>query len=261
MVPTQDPMRVLLVRPRQQDDEFIAGLVGKPVELYHCPVMEIVPLAEQLQVEAIKSSIHNFDRYQIAIFISRTAAYLGLDWLKSAWHVVPKGVRFYAVGKSTAWVLQQNHIPVETPLNTYDSEGLLNLPSLQNVTGKEVLIFAGKGGRRLLEDTLEQRGASVHRCDLYERCVTAKYALNIQALLSNDEVDVVVAHSGELLLCLFAVVAAEYHQKLLSLPLLVPGKRVAELAVEQGFRKLIIANSALPSDMVSAILEWYSDNG
>lgn len=261
MVTTQKPMQVLLVRPLQKDDEFVAGLAGKPVDLHHCPVMEIVPMAEQQQVEAIKSSIHNFDRYQIAIFVSRTAAHLGLGWLENTWPALPEGVRFYAVGKSTARVLQQHQIPVETPLQSYDSEGLLDLSSLQRVAGEKVLIFAGKGGRKLLEDALEQRGASVDRCDLYERRTTAEYAEGIQALLSEGDLDVVVVHSGELLLCLLNVVAPEYHQKLRSLPLLVPGKRVAEMALNQGFKEPVVANSALPSDMVSAILEWYSENG
>ncbi|WP_461481920.1 uroporphyrinogen-III synthase [Porticoccus sp.] len=262
MLPGRKPLRVLLLRPLQQRDDFIAALSSRcDVELYRCPVMDIVPLDSTSDSESIQSRMLNFDHFQIAIFVSRTAANLAVEWLNRCWPALPPGVRYYAVGNATASVLQAQRIAVETPSQSFDSEGLLKLPSLQSVAGEKALIFAGRGGRTLLAEELERRGARVSRCDLYERRPSMEYASQINVLLSDSAVDMVVAHSGELLELLLQLVAPACRQPLMSLPVLVPGQRVAELAVGQGFTEVISATSALPSDMVSAILEWYSNSG
>ncbi|TNE82436.1 MAG: uroporphyrinogen-III synthase, partial [Gammaproteobacteria bacterium] len=217
-------------------------------------------LDQGLAMESIKSRVLDFDHYQIAIFISRNAAEQGLAWLENYWPMLPVGVRYYAVGRSTAEVLQTHQIPVEIPANSYDSEGLLALPSLQSVSGQKALIFAGRGGRGALADELRCRGAQVDRCELYERRISTQYASRIDELMAQQKVDVVAIHSGELLQQLFAVLAAESRRYLQLLPVVVPAQRVASLAAEKGCEKVIVAASALPDDMVSAILEWYSND-
>jgi len=255
------PLRVLLVRPERSPDEFADSLIRLGATVYRCPVMAIVPLNDGQPAEQIKSRVLDFDHYQIAIFISRNAARLGLEWLDSYWPMLPAGVRYYAVGKSTAEVLEAYGVSVEAPGGSSDSEALLALPSLQSVSGERALLFAGRGGRGLLAEELARRGARVERCELYERQKTLGHAEEINRLLSGGELQLLVAHSGELLTHLLDVVAEENRRKLLALPLLVPGQRVAGLASHLGWQEVIVANSALRNDMVSAILEWYSNNG
>ncbi len=254
-------MSVLLVRSEQPNDEFVDKLNGIGAQVFRCPVMDIVPVESGPEMQAIKSRILDFDHYQIAIFISKNAARFGLDWLDNYWPMLPDGVRYYAVGQSTAELLREHQIDVETPKSSADSEGLLALPSLQNVLGEKVLIFAGKGGREVLAQTLRQRGAVVDRCELYGRCGTTRYADKINHLLEQEKVDIVIAHSGELLQQLFSCVTSGNRHQLQALPVLVPGQRVADLARDLGCQKILEANSALPDDMVSTILEWYSNHG
>ena len=73
-----------------------------------------------------------------------------------------------------------------------------------------------------------------------------------------ESVDLVVAHSGELLENLLAVVVENQRPILMSLPILVPSERVSDIAIGLGFRTVICAGSALPEDMVSALRGWYS---
>jgi uroporphyrinogen-III synthase len=223
--------------------------------------MNILPLVGTLDTDKIKSHILDFSRYDRVIFVSRTAAKLALDWLDRYWPVpegLPMGTRYYAVGRSTAVELKAWHIQAELPLEFSNSEGLLALPSLQDLNGKYVLIFSGVGGRQLLTEQLSRRGAVVSQCELYLRELTAEFSQEIHRLLSG-ELDLVIVHSGELLSNLISLVQNERQHALRQLPLLVPGERVSGLARDAGFKNVICADTALPEDMVSALRGWYSN--
>lgn len=260
-------LRALVVRPEQQGgqsrDIFIEDLRDNGVLLHHCPVMRILPLESGSEVEQIKSYVLDFAQYDHVIFVSRTAAQLALDWLDRYWVMGPEGLpigtHYYAVGKSTAAVLQSWNIEAVLPNQAFNSEGLLALPSLQQVSGQQVLIFSGVGGRQLLADELSHRGAIVNRCELYRRQRSDDFAGEINQLIAGQALDVVVIHSGELLDILETVISEESLPALCQLPVLVPGARVKKLAKEKGFETVICANSALPEDMVSALRGWYSE--
>ena len=60
--------------------------------------------------------------------------------------------------------------PVEImPQATYNSEGLLAHPLLQNVSAKNITIFRGIDGCNLLAKTLCERGAQVEYAEVYQR--------------------------------------------------------------------------------------------
>lgn len=258
-------LRALQVRPEQGEDHFSRQLVSVGATLYHCPVMRIQPFVERpesdaflSEIEHIKSQILEFNRYQVAIFVSRSAAVLGMEWLSRYWAKLPVGVRYYAVGNSTAVLLREKGIRAEVPELLFNSEGLLALPSLKSVAGEQVLIFSGEGGRTFLADQLRARSAIVDQCELYRRESIDDYSRQITELLVDDKVDVVIVHSGELLDHLLTNISGSSRSILMALPLLVPGERVAKLAKNYGFQNVLCADSALPEDMVSALLGWYS---
>ncbi len=261
-------LRALLVRPEQPliqgSSTFANVLISDGVRLHHCPVMNISPLVGTLDTDKIKPHILGFSRYGRVIFVSRTAASLALDWLDRYWPVpdgLPIGTRYYAVGKSTAAELEAWNVKAELPVEFSNSEGLLALPSLQNLMGEHVLIFSGVGGRQLLTEQLSCRGAVVSQCELYRRESTAEFSQEINQLLLSGELDLVIVHSGELLSTLISVVQKERQHALRQLPLLVPGERVCGLARDTGFKNVICADTALPEDMVSALRGWYSNKG
>ena len=260
-------LQALLIRPKpaleQGLDPFTRYLLDHDVILHHCPVMEISLLESPSDVDQIKAHILDFAHYDHAVFISRTAAKLAMDWLERYWASVPEGLpmgmRYYAVGKSTAAELQKWGVEAELPEQAFSSEGLLALPSLQQVSEEKVAIFCGEGGRSMLADQLGQRGAIVSRCELYRREITHKYDEEINHLLPSGELDLVIAHSGELLSNLIALVETDQQSTLKQLPLLVPSERVAVFAKDKGFNQIVCAGSALPEDMVSGLRGWYSN--
>lgn len=248
-------LSVLLIRSLQEQDELVRLLELAGAQVYRYPVMEVEPV---LAPDA-KSRILDFDHYQIAIFVSRTAARLGVDWLESYWPMLPVGVRYYAVGKATAAELAERGIRAESPHAAFNSEALLALDSLRSVAGQRALIFAGEGGRTLLAEELQKRGATVDRCELYQRRTMKDSAGKIASLLTDKKLDLVAVHSGELVHNLLAVVPGELHDVLRRLPVIVPGERVASIARDLSFDRVLAAPSAAPEDMVSTILEWYSN--
>jgi uroporphyrinogen-III synthase len=133
------------------------------------------------------------------------------------------------------------------------------LDSRRSVAGQRALIIAGEGGRTLLAEELQKRGATVDRCELYRRRKITDYAGKIASLLADKKVALVAAHSGELVHNLLAVVPDEVHDVLCRLPVIVPGERVATIARSLSFDRVLTAPSAAPEDMVSTILEWYSN--
>ena len=240
-------LNVLLIRPLLEQDELVTSLELAGIQIYRYPVMKIEPVL----APNAKSRILDFDHYQIAR--------LGVDWLENYWPMLPVGVRYYAVGKATAAELAERGILAESPQTAFNSEALLALDSLRSVAGQRALIFAGEGGRTLLAEELQKRGATVDRCELYRRCIMKDSAGKIARLLTDKKLDLVAAHSGELVHNLLAVVPAELHGALCRLPVVVPGERVATIARDLSFDRVLTAPSAAPEDMVSTILEWYSN--
>lgn len=265
-------LQALLIRPKpllgivsedgKEADKFTCYLSDCGATTYHYPVMLVSPLEGPSDVGQIKEYILDFAHYDRAVFISRTAAMLAMDWLANYCVMVPEGLpinmHYYAVGKSTAKTLSDWGVKAELPKQAFSSEGLLALPSLQNITGEKIIIFCGAGGRSLLAEQLSARGATVSRCELYQRQMTDEYAEQINSLIFSNKLDLVIAHSGELLNNLLAMVDGSQQSLLRELPLLVSSERVAKNAKEKGFKEVLYAGSALPEDMVSALRGWYS---
>lgn len=146
---------------------------------------------------------------------------------------------YLAVGKGTQALLQgaSGHT-VQIPNGAFDSEGLLDLPCLNHISGKKILILRGEGGRELLAQTLAERGAVVAYYQPYQRV-----ALNLNGpLLVNKwqqlEINGAIISSVELLERLIELVPKENRNWLEKLTIYVPGRRIASRASTLGWRKV-----------------------
>ena len=79
------------------------------------------------------------------------------------------GCKIFTPGAASASVFAEHGLSVTVPEAYGTSEAMLVLPALQNVQGKVIVIAAAPGGRSLLAETLESRGARVIRVELYRR--------------------------------------------------------------------------------------------
>lgn len=274
-MPTLKGWRVLNTRPQAQADKWQQALMAAGANTVRLPLMAIDAVTDPAQIQAIKDRIMSVSDYQHAIFVSQNAAHYGLDWLDQYWPELPYELKFYAVGSATAQRLTNYGCQVIEAGNTMNSEALLALPTLQDLTHQKIVIFRGLGGRPLLADQLRERGAQVDYCELYRRVFPRQGAAQI--LMDShwgDNKDIVAVHSGESLLN-WCQLLKEFgpetaasdetdnklrvpynQQNLKQVTLLVPGKRVAEIAREHHFTRIVIADNASDQAMLETLTHW-----
>jgi len=236
---------VLVVRPLRGQDAFLALLEQSGADVTYTPIMRIEPTVETQSIENLILILDQFDK---AIFISANAAELGLEWIDEYWPMLPVGLELLAVGQQTAQIFSQYGYSVVCPQDLQNTEGLLELESLQALDSKSVVIFRGGGGRQTLGETLEQRGAKVSYCELYSRVIEPSSLQLARHQAQNT--DCLIAHSGELL-------QAMADPENLAVPLVVPSDRIAAMAQDLGYQNIVVADNALPESMHRAVEGYF----
>lgn len=162
--------------------------------------------------------------------------------------------QFHAVGEGSRLALQRaGALRVEAP-SRMDSEGLLGLPALRELSaGATVGLVTAPGGRGKIPRQLQARGVKVLRADVYRRVPLRIAAGRWQTLAAAmaGEVPVALAlTSGEA----WAAWRAQCPPGLDVRPLAVvaASARLARLAHEAGCRHVVQATSARPAAVVAA---------
>lgn len=227
---------IVVTRPALQAAplaEMIRSAGGKPILF---PVLEILDTAD---LAPLIDAVDRLDSFELAIFISPNAVLRAMNQIvaRRSW---PAGLRAAAVGKGSVKELKRFGITgVLVPTRSFDSEGLLALPELQQIDGWRVVIFRGDGGRELLGDTLAGRGASVEYVECYRRARPRADASPLLRAWARNEVDAVAVTSSEGLRNLFEMLGKLGQSWLRRTPLLVPHPRIALAARELGCRNVV----------------------
>ncbi len=247
-----DGLRVLVTRPPHQAGhlcDLIAASGGHPVRF---PLLAIRDLSAN---PAVQARLSRLAEYHLAIFISPNAVRFGLAAINR--HLgLPSTIKLATVGRGSALALEQalGRAPDIVPTEHYDSEGLLALPALQQVSGQRVLVIRGEGGRELLTDTLRQRGATVDHLEVYRRKCPVPDVSVTEWL---DKTDIITITSSEALQNLMALTPAAQRTQLLTKPLVVVSERTAALAQALGFHHpVIITKHAADEAILQALIDW-----
>jgi uroporphyrinogen-III synthase len=215
------------------------------------PALEIQPPAHPQTVAARVEGSGPFD---IAIFVSPNAVRHGLALLDGV--PLPGNPRIAAVGKGTARALETAGCSVDIlPRERFDSEAMLELEELQQLQGRRVLILRGNGGRKLLGDTLQRRGADVVYAEVYRRkCPSLDPGSLLECWI--DQVQVVTVTSVEILENLTSMLGQGGRELLVKTPLVVISERIGDRARTLGHEKIILARRAEDEAIVDAVCEW-----
>jgi uroporphyrinogen-III synthase len=220
-------LRMAVTRPRDQAGGLTHQIATCGGTALGFPLLNIsaVPQSAALQQQLVRAA-----HADLLIFISPNAVSHGL----AIFQVWPCGPLFAAVGQGTARALRERGVAdVMVPSDRFDSEGLLALPQLQQVTGWRITILRGDGGRELLADTLRARGAAVE----YLTCYTRSAAVLDAAALQAARPDVLTVTSSEAVDHLSDALVAT--PALYVLPLFAPHPRIAARARERGWAQVI----------------------
>jgi uroporphyrinogen-III synthase len=164
------------------------------------------------------------------------------------------------IGGGTQTALAENVGDLETRLirsEPYDSEGLLCAQALQQVDGKNIIIFRGQQGRNLLGDELSARGARVSFCEVYRRQPPRLTADDFTRLLDGTMPGLILFTSNEGMHNLLDLLDQRWRDLLLRIPWLLISERMRESALKLGHNaSIIIANSASDEGIRQTICAW-----
>ena len=246
--------KILVTRPPEQAEKLCALIEAQGGQVIKLPVIEIRPAQKN---ETLKKLLTGLGKYQIGIFISRNAVKHTLTLLNHDINAL-KYLKILATGSATAAILHKSGIANIVHAGAYaESEVLLELPELQSseITGRNIIIFRGIGGRELLAETLRTRGAVVDYAEVYERIPVQYTKPELDAVWFNQTPDYIVVTSSESLQNLFDMLSSEQRNIMLNTKIVVFGKRMSELAVKLGFRSQpIITGEMSDNGLLQAIM-------
>ena len=229
---------ILITRPRDQA-AHLAGLIRQAGgEALIFPAIEIL---DPLDTEKLDAQIDQLDDYDLAIFISPTAAVRAMERIARR-RSLPPTLQIAAIGQGSARELRQRGANrVIAPGKRSDSEALLELPELQHMHGKRVLIFRGAGGRELLANSLGQRGAIVEYAECYRRACPDSSAAELLRRGLDNPIHGIVVTSSEGLRNLCSLLGESGVAWLSSIPVFVPHPNIEQAGRKLGLTRLIVA--------------------
>ena len=244
-----DGVGVIVTRPQRQAAVLagrIAALGGTPLIW---PAIVILPPADSERLAGVHAAL---ERYDIAIFVSANAVEYGAR-SAGAW---PPHIVTFAPGPGTAEALAAAGIAnARIPPRSWDSEGLLELPELADVSGKRIVIFRGEGGREFLGNALRTRGGIVDHVPCYRRAAPQSGADGLIEAMRDGRADALTLTSAEGLDNLLAALGPAGRVSLATLPVFAAHPRIAERAREHGLAAVETAGG--DAGLLAGMLEWF----
>ncbi|WP_456379682.1 uroporphyrinogen-III synthase [Thiolapillus sp.] len=244
---------VLVTRPVDQAEklcELIEAAHGRPLRF---PAMEITPVDDP---QPAREAFSTISANSLLIFVSVNAVVHAFPLLPDE---LPLDLQIAAIGAATAAALEERGLSATlVPEQRFDSEGLLALDALSDMRGRQAIIVRGRGGRGLLKQELEKRGAEVAYAEVYERRLPRR---NTDNLIRGwkQMVGAVTVTSSEMLDNLLQLLGAEGAVLLRSTPLVVLSERTAEHAFNLGCGKVWVTDRAGDRGILQTLCEIVED--
>ena len=236
-------LKVLVTRPKQRAAGLCQMIEQAGGSALQFAAIEITEPADTQSREHARDHIKEF---ALAIFISPTAVEKTFGFLSE----LPADISISAIGSRTANALETRGLGINIMPAGHDTESLLEHPQMQarQVVGKKIVIFRGEGGRALLGDTLQSRGAEVFYADMYQRSPPPSAEQLGQYL---TQTDIITVSSNQGLQNLFDL--ATDKNSITRHYLVVPGERSYTLAKALGFSKIFVAENATDEACMNAL--------
>ncbi|MBC7786689.1 MAG: uroporphyrinogen-III synthase [Methylophilaceae bacterium] len=248
---------IAITRPVDQAQKLntlISVQGGIPISF---PLIEITALNDYT---AFNQSIAPLNQCDWAIFISSNAVQNAMPRVVEKFGSIGQlpQLRFAAIGPVTATELMSFGVnKVHTPVGQFDSESLLALPEMQAVNGQNIMLFRGVGGRELLAEALQKRGAKITFAESYQRINPQSNHLALERLWKNQQLHAIVVTSSEAIRYLLEIAGSANWLK--NIMICVNHARVAEPALALGLQ-VQVATTAGDAAMINLLIEALGKN-
>jgi uroporphyrinogen-III synthase len=168
------------------------------------------------------------------IFTSQASVDYSLELLKTLQRSKPQPA-YYAVGQATVDRLADEGLTAGAGQDNGSEsllEAMLPLPSEQRI-----LLITGQGGRQLIDDVLKGNGHHLTRCEVYRRQSLVDTSLD--RFVQEHSIDTVLITSAQALNALTQSLDRATREHL---QLVVMSKRIADIASELDYARVVISN-------------------
>ena len=214
---------VVVTRPHAAAEALAAPLAAVGARVWLLPALAIEDLPPSAALGKLLANLAQFD---MAIFVSANA----------------EALRNSGLG------------PVISPAERHDSEAHLGLAPLQVVTGQNIVVFRGEGGREHLKAALAARGACVEYAECYRRVRPDCDPSAVVAALARGEVRAVSVLSAETLENFIAMIGPAAAERLATVTLVVPHVAVGTHREARRFAGVAIAAHG-PGGLIDALMQ------
>ncbi len=228
-------MAVLIMRPDQQGKQLADMLNKAGIANIHLPFFSI---SAGRELNELPNKINQLKSSDYVLCVSKSAVKFATETLLATGFHWREDLYYFAVGQSTAeYFANHGEIAVHYPFNQENSEGVLNLPAMQNLTDKNILILRGNGGREHFSEQAKLRGATINVVECYQR-LPMEYNDEEQIdLWKRSGINCVLVTSAEILNSLVDFVPVREQAWLKSCQFVTISRRIANLAVAVGWQK------------------------
>lgn len=236
-------MSILVTRPAPAAEELVSRLRLQGRVAWSMPLIEFTP---GIDLDSLPAQLATLRPDDLVFILSQHAIHYAQPALMRANSTWPASLNYYAIGRTTALALHASSgLDVVWPHERETSDVLIQLPALQRIAGKRALILRGNGGRELLAETLQARGASVQFAECYQRCAKIYQGAVEGRRWRDRQIDTLVVTSGEMLQQLYSLFPEiDREEWLLHCRLVVVSERLATRARELGWRNITVADGA-----------------
>jgi len=245
-------LRALITRPAHQAKDLVAQIQYYGGIGVHFPTLEIIGTKNIKKVILV---IKKLKQYDFIIFISPNSVFNSAGYIHRIWPFWPKNTKTIATGPGTVLALKKHNLPSDDyPEKVFNGIGLLNLPALQDIKQKKILILKGEGGRLYLTKGLKARGAQIDNLNVYKRRLPKIDKANIP---NQESMDVIICTSHGGLKNLVGLLHPYWQDILFKKQLLVISPRLADSAKKLGFVKpALISDNATNTAILQTLFSW-----
>ncbi|MGL4675266.1 MAG: uroporphyrinogen-III C-methyltransferase [Wohlfahrtiimonas sp.] len=240
---------VVITRPKEQSAFLLQSIQRNNGTAFSVPCLEI---HDPLDIETARKECTDLaEQADYWAFTSPNAVEyaqkLGLDFSSNKPCI--------SIGSGTTKLLQQlTTAEIIQGAKPYTTEKLLEALSTHSLTDQKISIFSGEGGRRLLEDAINNMGANAHYVDVYRRVQAQNIDVKDVVEYSQSHPIIILVSSQEAFEAYHNAVA-KLDQNALNHTLIVASNRLAQYVGTLGYHNIFVADSAVSKDLWQKLIE------